>query len=73
MHQGQAGTLTGLLSNVTAPVEASALPFSVAPVVAVMDACAMMVPAKVVLVPRVAELPITQNTLCEVAPPDRMT
>jgi hypothetical protein len=34
---GQAGTTTVLRSNVTAPVCASALPFSVAPVVSVMD------------------------------------
>ena len=52
-----------LVSNVTAPVLASALPFSVAPVVSDMDACAMMVPANIVLVPRVAELPTCQNTL----------
>jgi hypothetical protein len=35
---GQTGTTTGLLSSVTAPVRARALPFSVAPVVIVIDA-----------------------------------
>jgi hypothetical protein len=62
-----------LLSNVTAPVRARALPFSVAPVVSVTDAWAIMVPANVVLVPRVAELPTCQNTFSDTAPPDRMT
>jgi hypothetical protein len=52
-----------LLLKVTAPVRASALPFSVAPLFAVMEARAMMVPANVVLVPSVAELPICQKTL----------
>jgi hypothetical protein len=60
---GQEGTFTVLLINVTAPVRASALPFKVPPVFNEMDAWAMMVPAKVVLVPRVAELPICQKTL----------
>lgn len=62
----------GLLSKVTAPVRANALPFSTAPVVPVMDASAMMVPWKIVLVPRVAELPTCQNTLWELAPLIRM-
>jgi hypothetical protein len=37
------------------------------------DACAIMVPANVVLVPSVAELPTCQNTSPDVAPPLRMT
>src|SRR5271165_3707766 len=73
MPHGQGGTFTGLSSNVTAPVRASALPSSVAPVVSVTDAWAIMVPANVVLVPRVAELPTCQYTCSETAPPDRMT
>ena len=64
--------MTGLLSNVTAPVRANALPFSTAPVVLVMDASAMMVPWNMVLVPSVAELPTCQNTLWELAPLMRM-
>ena len=63
MPYGQGGTFTGLLNNVTAPVRASALPFSVAPVSSETDACAIMVPAKIVVVPSVAELPTCQNTL----------
>jgi hypothetical protein len=50
------------LINVTPPIDASALPFSVTPVFSVMDAWAMMFPAIVVPVPRVAELPTAQNT-----------
>src|SRR5579863_4979065 len=38
MPHGQGGTTTVLVSNVTAPVRARALPFNVAPVVMVMDA-----------------------------------
>ena len=60
-------------ANVTAPVRASALPLSAAPVVTVMDACARMVPLKIVLVPRVAELPTCQKTLEATAPPIRTT
>jgi hypothetical protein len=70
---GQVGTFTGLLSKVTAPVRASALPFSVAPVVSVTDAFAIMFPANVVLVPSVAELPTCQNTFLDRAPPDMVT
>lgn len=65
--------MTGLLSNVTAPVRASALPFRVAPVSSETLASAIMVPAKVVVVPSVAELPTCQNTSSAVAPPLRMT
>ena len=62
-----------LVSNVTAPFRASALPFSVAPVVSVMDVSARMLPLKVELVPRVAELPTCQKMLCAWAPPARTT
>jgi len=58
---------------VTAPVRASALPFSVAPVVAVTDMLAITFPVKIVLVPRVAELPTCQNTFLDRAPPAKMT
>ena len=62
-----------LLSNVTAPFRASALPFNVAPVLTVIDARAIMFPANVVLVPRVAELPTCQKTFFDWAPPLRIT
>ncbi len=52
-----------LESNVTAPSLASRRPWMVAPVVAVIEVCAMIVPTKLVAVPRVAELPTCQNTL----------
>src|ERR1035438_10061332 len=53
-----------LSSIVTAPLIASARPQSiVAPVFSVMLWSAMMFPAKSVLVPTVAELPIAQQTL----------
>src|SRR5665647_3384797 len=52
-----------LVSNVTAPLSANSLPSTVTPVVAVIDAYARMVPAKVELVPSVAELPTAQTTL----------
>src|ERR1700686_3895836 len=48
------------VSIVTAAVRANALPFTVAPVVSVMLACAIMFPISVVVVPRVAELPTCQ-------------
>src|SRR5580692_1760998 len=70
---GQGGTFTGLLSKVTEPVRASALPLRVAPVSSEMDACAIMIPANVVVVPRVAELPTCQNTFSGNAPPLRTT
>jgi hypothetical protein len=62
-----------LLSKLAAPFRANALPFSTAPVVTVTDAKAMMVPLKIVLVPRVAELPTCQKTLEAWAPPMRFT
>ena len=60
---GQVGTVTMLVSNVTAPFRASALPFSVAPVLSVMSESARMLPLKVELVPSVAELPTCQKML----------
>ena len=62
-----------LVSNVTAPVRAKALPFSAAPVVSVTEAWARMVPLKIELVPRVAELPTCQKTLAACAPFRRIT
>jgi len=60
-----------LVSNVTAPLRARALPFSVAPVVRVMSESARMLPLKVELVPSVAELPTCQKMLWGWAPPAR--
>ena len=62
-----------LVSKVPPPVRANALPSRVAPVVAVTDASAIMVPVKVVFVPRVAELPTCQVTFWAWAPLIRMT
>src|ERR1700733_4708475 len=52
-----------LVSIVTAPLRARALPDTLAPVVRVMLVSARMSPMNVVPVPRVAELPICQSTL----------
>jgi hypothetical protein len=53
-----------LVSSVTAAVKAKRPPFvKDTPVVAVMDACAMTKPVKIVAVPSVAELPTCQKTL----------
>jgi len=52
-----------LVSNVTAPFRASALPSNFAPVVTAIDVSASMFPAKTEFVPRVAELPTCQKTL----------
>jgi hypothetical protein len=52
-----------LVSMVTCPFRASSRPFTTAPVVAAMSVKARMVPTKVEVVPRVAELPTCQNTL----------
>jgi hypothetical protein len=56
------------VSKVTAPLRASSLPATVAPVVAVIDVRARMLPAKLEPVPRVAELPTCQKTLHAWAP-----
>jgi len=54
---------TVLESSVTAPVRAKALPDKLVSVVRVTLVWAKMLPVKVLLVPRVAELPTCQNTL----------
>jgi hypothetical protein len=56
------------VSRVTDPLRASIRPIEVAPVCRVMDVNARMVPRKLVAVPIVAELPICQNTLQDLAP-----
>ena len=61
------------LSSVTAPVRAKVLPDTEAPVVRVMLASARMFPPNMVPVPRVAEVPICQNTLLQSEPPFVMT
>src|ERR1700674_2107174 len=68
---GAAGqAVTVLVSRVTAAVRANALPFTFAPVVSVMLACARMFPTNVVPVPRVAELPTCQYRFVgQVVPP----
>ena len=66
-------TLTALPSSVTAPFRARACPDTFAPVVKVMLVSARMLPASVVVVPRVAELPTCQNTLQSEPPPVLMT
>jgi hypothetical protein len=60
--RAQAGGVKTLLSKVTAPLRASALPSTVEPVSTVMDSDAMMFPLKLEPVPNVAELPTCQNT-----------
>jgi hypothetical protein len=67
----QSGTVMTSWSRVTAAVRASARPVILTPVVTVIEASAMMVPRKVELVPRVAELPTCQKTLQGEAPPVR--
>src|SRR5207237_1155797 len=66
---GKLGTPAGplqkvkeLVSSVTAPLIAKALPEIPAPVFKVMLVSAMMLPANAVPVPKVAELPTCQNT-----------
>ena len=61
------------VSMVTAPFRARARPTTVAPVLSVMDVSARMLPWKVVLVPRVAELPTCQKMLQALAPLMRRT
>jgi hypothetical protein len=62
-----------LVSSVTAPLRASVRPSTVTPVVTVIELNARMVPRKMELVPRVAELPTCQKTLQDWAPPMRFT
>jgi hypothetical protein len=66
---GAPGFTIELVSNVTAPVRAKALPFSTAPVATVTDAWARMVPLKKEYVPRVAEPPTCQKMLAAFALP----
>jgi hypothetical protein len=68
-----AGAVIVSSSRVTAPLRASARPAMVSPVFTEMDVRARMLPEKLVLVPRVAELPTCQNTLQACASPVRMT
>ena len=56
------------LIKVTAPLRASARPFSLTPSFIVIDVSARMLPAKFVVVPSVAELPTCQKTLHGCAP-----
>ena len=67
------GTVIVFVSIVTAPFRASARPVMVALVSRVIDVVAMIVPAKLVVVPSVAELPTCQNTLQAWAPFSRAT
>jgi hypothetical protein len=62
-----------LVSNVTEPLRASARPLISAPVSAVIDVRARMLPTNTELVPRVAELPICQKTSHGWAPLTRTT
>ena len=57
------GTVIVLPSMVTAPPIARARPLTVAPVSSVIEVVAIIVPAKFVVVPRVAELVTCQNIL----------
>jgi hypothetical protein len=69
----QVGTVTVLLSSVTAPVCARTRPSTVAPVSRVAEVRARIVPEKLVVVPSVAELPTCQKTLHACAPFSRIT
>ncbi len=62
------GSVMSLVSNVTAPLLASARPSRNAPVFMVTEMDAMIVPTKLVPVSSVAELPIFQKTLHGEAP-----
>jgi hypothetical protein len=63
------GVVMVLVSRVTAPLLARSRPTTLAPVVAVTDCLARMVPWNWAALPRVAELPTSQNTLQADAPP----
>lgn len=69
----QVGTVIVLESIVTAPFIANARPKSVAPVSSVTDWVAMIVPAKSVVVPNVADDVTCQNTLHAWAPFSKTT
>ena len=70
LHTGRVMVLS---SSVTAPLRASRRPSIVAPVFALMEVRARMLPRKVEFVPSVAELPTCQNTLHAWAPLIRAT
>ncbi len=69
----QFGRVMTLVSRLTWPLRASTRPFTVVPVCTDIEVNAMIVPTKVVLVPKVAELPTCQNTLHGEAPLIRAT
>ena len=60
--------MTTFVSSVTAPLRASSLPATNAPVFVVMEVRAKMFPMKLVPVPRVAELPTCQKIFADWAP-----
>ncbi len=62
-----------LVSRVTDPLRASTRPLTVLPVCTDAEVKARMLPTKVVLVPRVAELPTWKNTLQGDTPLTRLT
>ena len=62
------GVVNVSLMSVTAPLRASRRPWIVAPLFALIDVSARMLPTKVAVVSRVAELPTCQNTLQGEAP-----
>lgn len=66
------GTWITFDCSVTSPVLARSRPVTVAPVEAVIDWAARIVPWNAALVPRLAELPTCQNTLQALAPPVMM-
>ena len=66
--RSQVGLVKTSLSNVTAPLRARARPWTVTPVVTVIEVSARMLPTNTEPVPSVAELPTCQNTLHSWAP-----
>lgn len=69
----QAAWVKVLSSKLTSPLRASTRPATVAPVWTLIEVRARTVPAKLELVPSVAELPTTQKTSQAWAPPVRAT
>src|SRR5579863_2064537 len=67
------GTVKVSLMSVTAPTLASARPFTVTALSNEIDWLAMIVPTKLVVVPRVADEPTCQKTLQACAPLIRLT
>jgi hypothetical protein len=67
------GTSITLSSKVTAPLRLSIRPATVVPVSTDAEVSARRLPANLVEVPRVAELPTCQKTLHACAPPIRAT